>query len=88
METKQRPCDVATKAEVFQGIGWALEQLHADRKVSRTGWNGPGQYLRLERPDERSEMTLPYIYITTVEGDMVPWLASQTDLLANDWIAV
>jgi len=31
-------------------------------------------------------MTLPYIYITTVQGDLVPWLASQTDLLAADWV--
>lgn len=30
-------------------------------------------------------MTLPYIYMRTVQGDLVPWLASQTDLLANDW---
>lgn len=31
-------------------------------------------------------MTLPYIFITTVQGDRVPWLASQTDLLAEDWL--
>jgi hypothetical protein len=30
-------------------------------------------------------MTLPYIYITTVKGERVPWLASQTDMLADDW---
>lgn len=26
-----------------------------------------------------------YIVISTVEGDLVPWVASQTDLLADDW---
>jgi hypothetical protein len=33
-------------------------------------------------------MTLPYIFITTVQGNRVPWLASQTDLLAKDWYIV
>jgi hypothetical protein len=30
-------------------------------------------------------MTLPYIYMRTAQGDLVPWLASQTDILASDW---
>ncbi len=34
---------------------------------------------------EVKRMTLPYIYMSTVQGDLVPWLASQTDLLAEDW---
>ncbi len=55
---------------------------------SRRGWNGPGQFIELQAPDEHSKMTLPYIYITTVKGDRVPWLASQTDLLAQDWYIV
>ena len=28
---------------------------------------------------------LPYIMMFTATGDFVPWLASQTDLLAEDW---
>lgn len=28
---------------------------------------------------------LPYIMMYTAQGDFVPWLASQTDLLATDW---
>lgn len=28
---------------------------------------------------------LPYIAMRTVTGDVVPWLASQTDILAEDW---
>jgi hypothetical protein len=28
---------------------------------------------------------LPYIMMRTAQGDFVPWLASQTDILANDW---
>jgi hypothetical protein len=55
---------------------------------SRRGWNGPGQFIELQVPDQHSKMTLPYIFITTVQGDRVPWLASQTDLLAKDWYIV
>jgi hypothetical protein len=49
-------------------------------------------WLKLQVPDERSKMTLPYIYIeypvghpAYPEGARVPWLASQTDMLAEDW---
>jgi len=65
-----------------------LDSLKAGVRVSRLGWNGPKQYLEIQRPDANSKMTLPYIYIRTVQGDLVPWLASQTDLLAEDWVEV
>ena len=65
-----------------------LDSLKAGKKASRLGWNGPGQYLEMQVPDAHSKMTLPYIYIRTVQGDLVPWLASQTDLLAEDWVEV
>ena len=66
-------------------FGAALSHLKAGSRVTRKGWNGKGQFLELQVPDENSKMTLPYIFITTVQGDRVPWLASQTDLLATDW---
>jgi Protein of unknown function (DUF2829) len=66
-------------------IGQAIRRLQSGDKVNRAGWNGKGQYLELQTPDEDSKMTLPYVYIHTVQGDLVPWLCSQTDLLANDW---
>lgn len=69
-------------------FGWALGCLRRGLSVTRFGWNGKGQYLLLQRPDENSHMTLPYVYITTVSGERVPWLASQTDLLATDWEVV
>ncbi len=28
---------------------------------------------------------MPYIMMCTAQGDFVPWLCSQTDLLAEDW---
>ena len=72
-------------------FGEALNLLRAGYKVSRSGWNGAGLWLELQVPDERSKMTLPYIYINypddakTTPGAKVPWFASQTDLLAMDW---
>lgn len=72
-----------------RGIGFeeALRALKQDGRVSRSGWNGRGMWLKLQRPDGRglSKMTLPYIFMRTVDGKFVPWLASQTDLLASDW---
>lgn len=69
-------------------IGEAIKQMWDGKSVQRLGWNGKGQYLMLQVPDEHSKMTLPYIYITTVQGQKVPWLASQTDILATDWQVV
>lgn len=64
----------------------ALQLLKADTVVNRLGWNGRGMFLALQKPDSHSKMSLPYIYMSTVQGDLVPWLASQTDLLAEDWV--
>lgn len=69
-------------------FGTALALLKTGRRLQRSGWNGPGQYIELQRPDENSKMNLPYVYIRTVQGQLVPWLASQTDLLAEDWRTV
>jgi hypothetical protein len=68
------------------GIGWAIKQMDNGSRVQRAGWNGKGMWLALQVPDAGSKMTLPYIYMSTVSGDLVPWLASQTDLLALDWL--
>jgi hypothetical protein len=66
-------------------IGWAVQQMRMGNKVYRTGWNGSGQHIALMEPDNDEHMSLPYIYICTVQGHLVPWLCSQTDLLAEDW---
>lgn len=66
-------------------FGDALKDLRSGFRVRRSGWNGKGMWLALQVPDEHSKMTLPYIYMSTVTGDLVPWLASQTDMLAEDW---
>lgn len=73
-------------------FGWALDALRGGQRVAREGWNGKGMWLELQVPDEHSKMTLPYIYLNYPEGSgpypagaRVPWLASQTDMLATDW---
>ena len=76
------------------GFGSAIEALKAGKRVRRRGWNGKGIFLELQRPDENSKMTSPYIFIDTTglqtdnpdaPKSRVPWLASQTDMLSEDW---
>ena len=72
-------------------FGDALEALKRGSKVQRECWNGKGLWLELQWPDEHSKMTLPYIFMSypddakTTPGAKVPWLASQTDMLSDDW---
>jgi hypothetical protein len=75
-------------------FGNALQVLKSGGKVQRDGWNGKGLWLELQTPDAHSKMTLPYLFINypddaqTTPGARVPWLASQTDVLAEDWCRV
>ena len=66
-------------------FGSALEALKAGMRVARSGWNGKELRLELQTPDVHSKMTLPYIFMKTADSNLVPWLASQTDMLADDW---
>lgn len=75
-------------------FGEAIKYLKRGMKVARKGWNGKGIFLELQVPDKHSKMTHPYIYIDTTglqtdnehaPKNLVPWLASQTDMLAEDW---
>ena len=71
-------------------FGGVLAALREGRKVARTGWNAHHS-LGLQTPDEQSANTLPYIFMVVgsdaadLQGKRVPWIASQTDLLAEDW---
>ncbi len=69
-----------------RGFGWALEQLRLGKRVSRIGWLKQG-WLDIQCPTPDSKMTQPYIYLATPDGELVPWSANQTDILAEDWIA-
>lgn len=63
----------------------ALTHVKNGESIHRAGWNGKDQFVNLQTPDANSKMGLPYLYIRTVDGKFVPWLASQTDILADDW---
>jgi hypothetical protein len=78
-------------------FGYALEAVRKGIRVARRGWNGRGIFIELQIPDEHSKMTSPYIFIDTTglqtnnsdaPKSRVPWLASQTDMLAEDWVVV
>lgn len=78
-------------------FGHAIEALKCGGKVSRAGWNGKGIFIELQTPDKCSKMSSPYIFIDTTglqtdnkdaPKSRVPWLASQTDMLAEDWQTV
>lgn len=69
-------------------IGEAVEVMKAGGRVARAGWNGKNMFLALQEPDNNSKMTEPYVYMRTAQGGLIPWLCSQADLLANDWIEV
>ena len=75
-------------------FGQAIESLKQGKKVARQGWNGKGIFIELQVPDAHSKMTHPYIFIDTTglqtdnqkaPKNRVPWLASQTDMLSEDW---
>lgn len=79
-------------------FGQAIQALKNGKKVAREGWNGKGMWLSLvqagqwqvaeEVPgmDNPNLLTLPWIGMKTADNHFVPWLASQTDILAEDWI--
>jgi hypothetical protein len=81
-------------------FGLAIEAMKKGDKVARKGWNGKGMWIELQVPDEHSKMTRPYIYMVCPKGstkhfgeqtkdfERIPWLASQTDVLAEDWVIV
>lgn len=80
--------------ETIGDFGWALQAIKRGEKVCRSGWNGKGIFIELQVPDANSKMSHPYIFIDTTglisdnkkaPRSLVPWLASQTDMLSEDW---
>jgi hypothetical protein len=85
----------------MKNFGEAIEALKQGKLVKREGWNGKGMFLFLvkgskfkaNRPpilgiyEEGTEVNYcPHIDIKTADDSIVPWLASQLDVLAEDWI--
>lgn len=79
-------------------FGQAIESLKEWKKVCREGWNGKGMFLYYIPANSYPTMTevakkefgdmVPYgayIAIKTAQNYIVPWVASQADVLAEDW---
>lgn len=78
----------------------ALDMIKQGAKLARSGWNGKDQFVFLV-PGSRFEVNrppllgiypegtvveyCPHIDIKNQQGQVVPWLASQGDLMAEDW---
>jgi hypothetical protein len=78
-------------------FGDAISLLKAGHRVARKGWNGKGMWLAhpmaatasILDNDTGVHVTLaPFILMHAADGSFVPWLASQTDVLAEDWVKV
>lgn len=76
----------------------ALEYLKRGYKVSRRNWNGKNMYL-FKSPKIGCQVYEKYtkdsindlqefIVMKTADDTLVPWLASQTDLLSDDWVLI
>ncbi len=89
--------------EMKMDFGNAVRALKEGERVARAGWNGKGMFLflvpgstfKVNRPPllgiypEGTEIRYhAHIDIKTADGMVVPWLASQTDVLSEDWIVV
>jgi len=84
-----------TTEEELYDFSTALDELKKWNKVARKWWNGKWLFITLQEPTESSKMTRPYLYITAPAGnwgydkeELIPWLASQSDLLSEDWVIV
>lgn len=84
-------------------FGLAVEAVKKGKKIARAGWNGKGMFLFLVPGSTFKVNRAPllgiypegteinyhaHIDMKTADGTIVPWLASQTDVLADDWIVV
>lgn len=71
----------------------ALNMIKGNQRVRRAGWNGKGMWLMLVEFDgymvdsllPDGTPLLSWIGMFTADKSFVPWFASQTDLLAEDW---
>jgi hypothetical protein len=92
--------DAAYRPTTGMSFGLAIEALKMGERVARAGWNGKGMWLLLVRGYEYEAtegeqvfsalgcLKLPWIGMKTANNEFVPWLASQTDMLADDWVLV
>ena len=88
---------------LYKDFGWALYKLKEGYKVARKGWNGRGMFIFLVSGSRFTVNRAPllgiypegteinyhaHIDMKTADNMVVPWLCSQTDMLAEDWMVV
>lgn len=78
-------------------FGLAIEAAKKGMKIARAGWNGKNQYVELATcigyKDPQGNVTNPYhkaignkaLAFVGTSGVQLGWLASQADMLADDW---
>jgi hypothetical protein len=85
--------DVKNASDQFD-FGEALFRLKQGKQVARKGWNGKDMCVFLDECIPRAEKHAgvrgrhirPCLVMIDAQGMLVPgWLASQTDMLAEDW---
>jgi len=69
-------------------FGEAIQEMKYGYRVARSGWNGKGMWLAICNPSETDRMTLPFVFMKTVQGELVPWNGNQLDMLSDDWEAI
>jgi len=68
-----------------QNFSQALAAVKEGQKIARVGWNGNGMFIGYNQQGV-GPITSPFLFMSTAQGTVVPWSASQTDILANDWV--
>jgi hypothetical protein len=70
-------------------FGMALEMCRSGSYIRRPGWNGKGMFLVYIANWDCGRVPgierISFIAMKTADNKLVPWLASQTDILADDW---
>lgn len=81
-------------------FGEAINLIKQGYKLQRKGWNGKNQYVELATcisyKNARGEMVNAYhndigskcLAFVGTSGVQLGWLASQSDMLAEDWVAI
>lgn len=62
-----------------------LKELKNGHIATNNKWNEKEMFLAVQHTTDLGKMTLPYIYMSNADGDIVPWLASQQDMFSDEW---
>ena len=93
-----RPCEKFNDGTM--NFGMAIEEARQGKKIARKGWNGKSQYVELAtcisyrnadgceiNAEHQSIGNKAFAFVGT-SGVQLGWLASQADMLADDWVVV